>query len=202
MIRFKMIAILFALAATTIGCATATQSGFLKDYDILQDGSYLEKYWSDKSTIERKKYSKIRIEKIDVTRISDKKGVTAQDCAVWLKSALTENAGELRADVTFMNGDIQTDAMLYIGVTEMTPGSAAGRIFAGEVGMGNAFVQVEGRIVDIESGKEIMAFADRRRSSGATGLEDLGGDAGPRLVRRMLGQIAADLFRELKQSGF
>ncbi len=118
-----------------------------------------------------------------------------------MKAALVENSGKLRSATTFTTEAGQAEAVLHIAITEMTPGSAGGRIFAGELGMGHAFVQVEGRLVDLESGKDLVAFADRRRSSGAIGFEDMGGDAGPRLVRRMLKGIAADLVRELEQSG-
>jgi hypothetical protein len=167
----------------------------------LQSGSHLEKYWSDRATIESKDYATIGMAGIDVTRISDKSGVTAEQCEAWLKAALVANWGKLRSGTTFATEAGQMEAELRIAITEMTPGSAGGRIFAGEFGMGHAIVQVEGRMVDLTSGKDFVAFADRRRSSGAIGFEDVGGDAGPRLVRRMLEQIAADLVRELQRSG-
>ena len=198
--HLETIAISFALAATAIGCASATRSGFLTDYARLRSGSHLEKYWSDRAIIESKNYSTIGMAVIDVTRISDKSGVTAEQCATWLKAALQYNSGKVRSGTIFATD--QTEAELRIAITEMTPGSSAGRLSAaGKLGMGHAIVQVEGRMVDLASGKDLVAFADRRRSSGALGTEDFDGDAGPRLVRRMLEQIAADLVRELQQSG-
>jgi hypothetical protein len=64
-----------------------------------------------------------------------------------------------------------------------------------------AFVQVESQIVDIASREPAVVLADRRRSSGTIDFEDLGGDAGPRLVQRMLEEIAADLVQEPQQTG-
>jgi hypothetical protein len=45
--------------------------------------------------------------------------------------------------------------------------------------------------------KEPAFFTDRRRDSGAIGFEDLLGDAGPKLVKRMLDGIATDVVKEL-----
>ena len=67
-----------------------------------------------------------------------------------------------------------------LAITHMDPGSSAERLWAGEFDAGHAQLQVEGKVVDIESGEIVAAFAERRRYSGALGAEDLGGDAGPR----------------------
>ena len=66
--------------------------------------------------------------------------------------------------------------------------------------MGHAIVQVEGKLIDSSSGKEVACFMDRRRDSGTIGIEDLAGDAGPNLVKRMLEKIASDLAKELSAS--
>ena len=73
-------------------------------------------------------------------------------------------------------------------------------MFAGELGMGHAWVQAEGRVIDRQSQEELVAWSDRRRSSAAIGFRDLGGDSGPTLVREMLEQIAIDLERELRET--
>ena len=192
-------ALLATVATSALGCATASQSGFLEDYSRLQDGDHLEKYWADTTIIKTKEYSAIRVGDVDTTRISDQDDVTVEECAGWVGSALWANAGPLAT--TLKTGSEQADLELHLAITEMTPGSSAGRMFAGELGMGHAVVQVEGRLVDVESGQVVVAFADRRRSSGTIGLEDLGGNAGPGLVRRMLEQIASGLVHELGQSG-
>ena len=111
---------------------------------------------------------------------------------------------EYLATGNFVLAEIQdqqkAQAKLEIAITEMTPGSAAGRMFAGELGLGHAWVQVEGRVVDIDLNEEVVAFSDRRRHSGAIGFRDIGGDAGPSLVREMLETIAAELVQELRET--
>lgn len=176
------------------GCAsTAIKTGYLGDYAKLQKGKYLENYWVNTSLIDKGKYSNIYVEKIDVSKIMNCAGVTTKEAQRWLQDALTNYDGLF---VFKASPDVQ--AKLDIAITEMTPGDAGARMFAGELGMGHAWVQVEGKIEDIKSGKEIIVFSDRRRSSGAIGLRDIGGDVGPTLVREMLEQIAADLAAELK----
>jgi hypothetical protein len=84
-----------------------------------------------------------------------------------------------------------------MAITYLTPGNATARILAAELGAGHAFVQVEGKLTDAKTGEEIARFADRRRDSGSIGFEDVGGDAGPRLVERLLKGISADVVKEL-----
>jgi hypothetical protein len=184
-----------------LGCASATQSGFLADYSRLESGRHVEKFWSDEAVIEDRRYSAVDLKAIDVTRISDTEDVTAEQSALWLKAALTSNLPWLRLRDAFAPDAGQAGAQLRVAITEMTPGSAAGRMFAGEFGMGHAIIQVEGEMVDLDSQAVVVAFADRRRSSGTIGFEDIGGDAGPRLVQRMLEELAADLAQELRQAG-
>ncbi len=188
------------LASFLGGCATAKRTGYLQNYDKLDKGRYLENYWSRTPLIGKKKYSTIRVDAISIDRISDQKGLTAENCREWLRNALVNASSASGPHIVFGVGPDGAQAKLEIAITEMTPGSAAGRFFAGEFGMGHAWVQVEGRIVDIESKDELVAFSDRRRSSGAIGLRDIGGDAGPNLVREMLEEIAADLIKELNDS--
>jgi hypothetical protein len=43
----------------------------------------------------------------------------------------------------------------------------------------------------------LAEFAERRRESGAIGFEDIGEDAGPTLVRRLLHNVGEDFVKEL-----
>jgi len=72
----------------------------------------------------------------------------------------------------------------------------------GELGAGHAQVQVEGKITNMSNGDLLATFAERRRSSGAVGFKDLGGDAGPALIKHMIGEISSDINDELRSSFF
>ena len=63
--------------------------------------------------------------------------------------------------------------------------------------MGHAAVQVEGRLVDSVTNRELAGFSERRTDTGRAGFEDLGGDAGSTLVEHMLDHIVTDLIQEL-----
>jgi len=88
---------------------------------------------------------------------------------------------------------------LQLAITQMDPGSAVGRMIVGELGAGHAKIQVEGRLEN-NAGDIIMAFSDLRSNSGAIGLKDLGGDAGPQLVKDSLGELAEAIMAELKSN--
>src|SRR5262249_28719811 len=133
----------FALALfLTSGCASVKPSGFLSGYERLHQGQYLEKYWSD-AELKPRTVSKISVEDIDTSRITDQQTVTRSDAAAWLKTAMVSS---IQAEPNWQtnNSSDQSTAKLFLAITYLTPGSAGGRIFAGELGMGHAIVQVEG----------------------------------------------------------
>lgn len=198
----KTVLFSFFLLLSLYGCASpAIRTGYLLDYDRLYKGKHLENYWANKSLINESKYSTIRIEPINIDRILAQKGVTPDDCRRCVYDALRkEGEGSLQPHFVFDEQPDIAQVKLEIAITEMTPGSAVGRIFAGELGLGHAWIQVEGKVVDLKRIEEIAAFSDRRRSSGAIGLRDLGKDSGPILVCELLKQIAADIIYELKES--
>ena len=139
--------------------------------------------------IERSDAPNFLLGEISVGGIKDHKGVTVTDCVGWLRNDL-------------LNGVVISDIQaakyrLDLAITHMDPGSAAKRLWAGEFGAGHAQLQVEGKVVDIESGEVIAAFAERRRSSGSLGAKDLAGDAGPHIIEHLVGLISADVNSEL-----
>ena len=186
------------IALVSTGCATVNKSGFLSGYDRLHQGQYLESYWSD-AKLTQQTVSKVFVEAIDTSRITDQPTVTLADASNWLKQA-TVSSIQAQPRWQAIQEPEQSSSKLFLAITYLTPGSAGGRRFAGELGMGHAIVQVEGKLIDSNSGKEVACFADRRRASGAVGLEDLTGDAGPRLVQRILEKIASDSVKELSAS--
>ncbi len=174
----------------TAYAAAPTASGYLSDYDRLIEGEYLEAYWVDIAQIQQSAAPSMLLGEISVAGIKHHKGVTVADCVGWLKRDLLERA---------VISDSQSDAKyrLDLAITHMDPGSSAKRLLAGEFGAGHAQLQVEGKVVDIESGEVVATFAERRRSSGALGAKDLGGDAGPHIIEHLVQLISTDVNSEL-----
>ena len=190
------LAIVSVAALMLTGCTTNTvPSNFLAGTEGLHAGKFVQSYWSA-SNVDRTNLAKIYLKPIDISQIQDAPDITAATAADALKNAAIKDirkTGEL--DVT--DKPESATATLALAITFMTPGSVSGRFWAAELGAGHAFVQVEGKVNDAATGKEIAAFADRRRDSGSIGFEDLGGDAGPRLVKRMVEAISSDFIKEL-----
>ncbi len=191
-------ACLTVVALTASGCATANKSGFLSGYERLHRGEYLESYWSAPG-LNRQAVSRIYVDPIDTSRVKDQPNVTVGDASSWLNTAIVSSIQTQPGWSTVEQSENSTSKLL-LAITRLTPGSAGGRIFAGELGMGHASVQVEAKLIDPGTGAELACLADRRRDSGAIGFEDVGGDAGPKLVKRMLEKIASDLVKEVSSS--
>lgn len=195
--KITLVSLVFALFLG-VGCSTATKSGFLSQYQQLHQGKYVEKFWSDTS-LKKQTVSKIFVEPIDTSRIKDQPTVTVSDASLWLQTAIN-SAIKTTPGCEIETRPEQSTTKLALAITFLTPGSAGGRIFAGELGMGHAIVQVEGKLLDSNSGKEVALFADRRRDSGTIGIEDTAGDAGPRLVKGMLEKIGSHAVKEISES--
>jgi len=183
--------IIFLLSACT---SPLRQTGYLKNYKQLRPGKYLEQLWSDPERIAQGQYRKIVIGRIEA-RVVDTEKVTGEEACNWLRFAVLGNTTLPEALVLgTQTGKI---AKLGLAITEMTPGSAFARIMAGELGAGHAWIQIEGRVTDDESGVLLVSFADRRRGSGAHGLRDLAGDSGPAMVREGIAAIGRAIRAEL-----
>jgi len=153
--KYVQLAIIILVSGFVLsGYAAAPKaSGYLSDYHRLVEGEYLEAYWVDMAQIKKSAAPSILLGEISVAGIKNHKGVTVDDCAGWLKADLLSGT---------VISDNQSDAKyrLDLAVTHMDPGSAAKRIWAGEFGAGHAQLQIEGKVVDIESGKVMAAFAE------------------------------------------
>jgi hypothetical protein len=158
----------------------------------LVEGEYLEAYWVDMARIKRSNPPRILLGEISVAGIKDHKGVTVTECAGWLKNDL------LKGRIISKNREAMY--RLDLAITHLDPGSAAKRLLAGEFGAGHAQLQIEGKVVDIESGEVVASFAERRRSSGAIGIEDMAGDAGPHIIEHLVSLISEDVNSELLAS--
>lgn len=168
--------------------ASPKKSGYLSDYDRLVEGEYLEAYWVDVTQIEKRDTPSMLLGEITVSKIKDHKGVSVTDCVGWLRKDLLKG-------VVVSDGQA-AKYRLDLAITHMDPGSRAKRLWAGEFGAGHAQLQIEGKVVDTESGEVVAAFAERRRSSGALGAKDLGGDAGPHIIEHLVGLISEDVNSE------
>lgn len=185
--------IVIALVSSFIlaGCSSTPEtSGYLSDYHRLKPGAYLEEFWIDTSQVIKSEPPSIVLGEISAPGITDKEVVTVANCISWLTTGLL---------VGTAISDNKPDAKyrLEVAITYMDPGSASARILAGEFGAGHAKVQIEGRIIDINSGALIATFAERRRSSGAIGMDDLAGDPETGLIELMINSISKDVNREL-----
>ncbi len=182
-----------------VGCSTPMGSGYLSDYKHLEKSQYLERYFADEVAIASRDYGKIVLGSVSTEAIRDQKGITEADCGKWLYNVLIEDS-TASEPVVVSSGISGPPAQLRVAITEMTPGSAGARIVAGELGAGHAWVQIEGTVIDSQTNATLVSFVDRRRSSGAIGLKDVGGDSGPSLVRAMIEDIGKDIRRELSVS--
>lgn len=182
-------AVLLCGLSLALHAASPKPSGFLSDYDRLVEGEYLEAYWVDMPRIERSKAPGFALGSISVDKIENHKGVTVNDVVGWLKADLLQ-----RRVISDKAGQRYR---LDLAVTHMDPGSAAKRILAGEFGAGHAQLQIEGKVVDTQSNEVVASFAERRRSSGAIGIEDLAGDAGPHIIEHLVSLVSADINDEL-----
>jgi len=175
------------------GCSATPEpstSGYLSDYNRLKPGTYLEEFWVDTNQVNQSEPPNIVLGEISAPGIRDKEGVTVANCINWLtKGLLMGNAiADNKPDARYR---------LDVAITYMDPGSASARVLAGEFGAGHAKVQTEGKIVDIKSGELVATFAERRRSSGAIGMEDLAGGSETDLIELMIESISKDVNSEL-----
>ena len=187
-LKSEAIFLVFFVMASTAWAASPKPSGYLSDYSRLSHGHALEAFWADTTAITPA--AEIALGEITEPHLKDKKHVTVEECANWLRrdvlshSLFSENAPDVKY-------------RLDLAITHMDPGSATKRIMAGELGAGHAQVQVEGKVIDTESGNSVAEFAERRSSSGAIGLEDLKGDSGPELIEHLIKLIGEDVAAEM-----
>lgn len=197
--RPAQLALVLTLVATALGCAFPTRPArtpFLDPVAPLSKGRHTDSVWFDKEAIARNGYSEILIAPVEVERVREAPGMPASECA----RILMTSVGQGRDSILVRAGTPGRPAELRLAITEMSPGSAFGRIMAGELGVGHAWVQVEGRLLDATTGELIGQVADRRRGSGMHGLRDMGGDSGPAMIREMLAEIGESIRTEVARA--
>ena len=185
-----------ALACLALaGCATAgSQSGYLDNYDKLKRGSHLQGFHAESGLAS---VTSMKVSSIDTSR-ANAVPLVSEAAVNHFKGALESAAQKEGMGSYFLfDSGAAADADLNLALTKIDQGNANSRMWAGELGMGHAIVQVEGKVVS-KDGKKLASFSEQRRNSGAAGLRDIGGDAGPALVNEMLDQLASAIVQELK----
>jgi len=188
-----------AVCSALIGCSTPRSSGYLPDYQVLKKSQFLESYYADHSVIASNSYGNVVLASVSTEDIQDQKGITKSECSQWLRNSVTKGSNDA-IPIVVSTGSPGVPALLSVSITEMTPGNAGSRMLAGELGSGHAWIQVEGKVTDSQTNITLASFAERRRSSGLTGLRDIPGDSGPTLVKEMIEDISEDIRRELSVS--
>jgi len=178
------------------GCATMKPTGYLNNYERLNKGNNLEKIWFDPD--EQFKSSCIIVKDFDTKLINDAKGVTVKDVRKWLKQDFEKQSMLQGLKIEYEPKVNQCEYTLELAITQMTQGSASARMWAGELGAGHAKVQIEGKVTN-KNKKIVLTFSDLRSNSGAIGLKDIGGDAGPELVKDNIRQLAHAIAVDLKE---
>jgi hypothetical protein len=192
---------LTAIALMSGGCSsttTATKSGFLPDYQKMHAGQYVQNYWAAPA-ISKQKISKIYVAPVDISRIDVQEGLSPAEASQFLRTTTLYHIRTLTSLGAEEKPDNAT-AALALAITYLTPGSSSARAWAAELGAGHAYVQVEGKLLDAASKEQLACFSERRHDSGSIGFEDMGGDAGTRLERRMLEAISREFVKELSAS--
>lgn len=191
--------ILAMLICGATGCSTtAVKSDFLPPQQTLHKGQHLDNYWAA-ADLPKSTLAKIYLEPIDISRIKDVPEISRDTAAHTLKFAALENIRFPGGWAVVETPETAT-AKFSLAITHLEPGSMMARAWAAEFGAGHAYVQVDGKLVEVASGKTVACFMERRRDSGSIGFEDLGGNAAARMVKRMLERIAADAVKELSES--
>lgn len=183
-----------------VGCAsTGAKTGYLQNYGDLKRGTFLEGFYVSPEAASANT-ALIQVGEIDTSKTPGTATYSPSQAANDLRGALKtavqrhDQMSRYRFD-----GGGQANAQLDIAITEINPGSRAGRFFAAELGAGHAYVQVEGKLSSVPAGIVLATFSEKRRSSGLAGTLDMLQDAGPILMKQMLDGIAADIIQEIKK---
>lgn len=188
-------ATLFLLALLLSACSTPRPGGLVRDLEVLGRGHYVDKSWIDVPAMQRADLSTIVLGEIDTSRIFDQKGISTQEGAAALRSGLIRSSDA--RELLELNGSGGA-GRFEVAIVEMSTGDAIARVFAAELGAGHAWVQVDARVVDVDSGQVLAELSDRRRGSGVIGFRDTFGSSGPTMVREMLEKSGRDLRREIQ----
>lgn len=166
----------------------------MENSNIAKAGKNVDKIWVGDDAVSEIRSNGLVVEKIVIDSIKDEKGISRNECLNYLEKQIKDenfNIGILSSDSNPQN------YKLTFVFTNMSPGNAASRVWAGEFGFGHANVELQA-IIKNADGKRIVEMSDSRNNSGGIGFRDTFGDAGPTLVKELIEQISDNILRELK----
>jgi hypothetical protein len=161
----------------------------------LKKGAFVDKYWLDKNAFENIKTITLSLGDIEVGKIKDKEEITAEECKLELERIFNDEKNVLT--VKFNRGDMDKKLRIDFDVEQMDTGSHAGRLIAGEFGLGEAYVKITGNIIDVNTGDKVFILKDKEGATGSWGLQNLGGNIGDKLVKRVIGKVSENFVKEI-----
>ena len=193
-----------SLIAALLLIPTASMAGtshFLENYDQLRPGKYVEKYYFDNQALHEKAYTSIGLKEIVTCYLKGSWGLKPERAAALLKGNLRESA--IRAQIgqyfNFESAE-HAKAILEIGITQQSTGSPIGRMTVFPLGWGQAYVRIEGRLKDADTGKVIAAFTHFKSSKALWILEDFNLDSGIGMLKVLYKEMANDIMKEIGNS--
>ncbi len=180
---------------TAVACASPPLESSFASGTGLTAGKHLDSVWFNREAIRSASFATVRLLSVRGAHVSDIRNVTVAQAEAWLREAL---AGAGSDSVVVSTGGAGPAANLEVAITELDPGSTVARFWAGEVGAGHAWVQVEARLTDPATETLIGVLVQRSRASGVLTLRNSrDSDSGPGLVRDLLESIARAIKLEL-----
>lgn len=181
--------------AVFLGCVSTrySQCSILEHNQETKRGKYVDKVWIDNSLLAGIKAGNLYLGKTSVDSIRDEKGITRKKCQNLLSQYFLES--NQNTDIVSNPSD-SGEFMIDLIFTNMSPGDAGSRIWAGEFGLGHANVEIQAIVVN-KDGKRVIEISDSRNNSGAIGFRDTFGDSGPQLVEELIKEISDNILQEL-----
>lgn len=194
---YMVLVAMFLCVVTLVGCASPPiRSDYAMDTPPLKKGSYLDNVWFDEDALSTNRYSEVRLEGVRGIGVSDQTNLTVDEAIKWLREATIEPGKD--SVVLESTGPGQQTAILELVIIELNPGSTAARFWAGELGAGHAWVQIEGMLTDANSHKLLGYFVDRDRKSGVTTFRNSRGvDSGPGLIQDIIEDMGKNIRKEI-----
>lgn len=179
------------------GCATTStveQTGFLRNYGLLQHGTYLDAVHTA-PTFTPRRYSGVLVS-VERGLQPSPEGLSVERLTQYLVLQVTSQLRETKlfSVVTDKTSEIPVDSNVLrceLAITRLDPGSRALRWW---FSAGHSIVQVEGRLVDATTGQEMLTFAEKRR--GVAFFDITGGDP-EALIEQDLREFAEELVKQL-----
>lgn len=186
--------ILMIIIWNMIGCVATKYSHINVLENETQKGTHVDKIWVDDSKVSEIKAIGITIGQIYIDSIKNEEGITKEECREYLRKQLLEKAPSYGISIDSIPENLKSNWIF----TNMSPGHAASRKWAGEFGFGHANVEIQVIIFD-KGGKRVIEISDSRNNSGGIGLRDsFSGDGGAEFVKEIIEQISTNILEELK----